>query len=64
MAVLLTKSKLAVSVVFDTVSIELHCGDAYEAQSLYDEIIERLRRGEGLTLGLNQPESSTADHKP
>ena len=56
MTELLTKGRVAVSVLFDTVSIELHCGDAYEAQSLYDEIIERLRLGECLTLGLKQPE--------
>lgn len=66
MAELLTKGKVAVSVLFDTVKIELICGDAYEAQSLYDEVIERLRAGEGLTLGLKQPEPLSPDqqHKP
>lgn len=53
--VLLTKGKVAVSVLFDTVKIELICGDAYEAQSLYDEVVERLQAGEGLTLGMEQP---------
>jgi hypothetical protein len=42
--------------VFDTVSIDLHCGDEYEAQSLYDEVVARLSRGEPLTLRLIKPE--------
>lgn len=63
MAELLTKGKVAVEVLFDTVSIEITCGDAYEAQSVYDEIIERLSRGEGITLGLKQPEPLSPDHE-
>jgi len=50
----LTKGKLAVSVMFDTVTLQLDCGDAYEAQSVYDEIIGRLQHGEGLTLKYKQ----------
>lgn len=44
--------KLAVSVLFDTVSIEVICGDEYEAQVLYDDIIERMQSGEGISLGV------------
>ena len=55
MAELLTKGRITVSLKFNTVFIELSCGDAYEAVSLYDEIIERLRDGEGLTLSIQQP---------
>lgn len=54
-ALMLTKGQVVVSVIFDIVKVEIHCGDEYEAQSAYDEIIERLRAGEGLTLGLSQP---------
>ena len=60
---LLGKSQVAVSVLDDTVSIELIYSDAYVAQVVYDEIIERLSRGEGLTLGLSQPEPLSPDQK-
>jgi hypothetical protein len=61
---LLTQGKMAVSVLFDTVTLEINCGDAYEAQSLFDEIIERLKSGQGLTLGLKQPEPATSPPPP
>lgn len=47
--------KLAVSVLFDTVSIEVICGDDYEAQVLYDDLIERLQAGENITLSVTLP---------
>lgn len=50
------EGKIAVSVKFDTVYVELICGDNYAAQVLYEEIIERLQRGEGLTLQARQPD--------
>jgi hypothetical protein len=46
--------KVAVSVLFDTVSINVICGDDYLAQVLYDDLIERLRKGDGITLSLSQ----------
>jgi hypothetical protein len=42
--------KLAVSISFDVVRIDVICGDNYEAQVLYDDIIERMKSGEGITL--------------
>ena len=53
---LVVSRKVAVSVLFDSVTIELDCGDAYEAQVLYDDLIQRLQSGEGITLSLSQPE--------
>jgi hypothetical protein len=50
--------KVAVSVRFDTVTLEVICGDEYEAQVLYDDLVERLRSGEGISLSLGQPESA------
>lgn len=47
--------KVAVSVLFDTVTIEIICGDDYMAQVLYDDLIDKLRRGEGITISLAQP---------
>lgn len=44
--------KIAVSVQMDTVHIELICGDLYAAQVLYDDLIDRLRAGEGITLSV------------
>lgn len=49
------KGKVAVSILFDTVTIEMSCGDEYAAQILFEEITERLQRGEGLTLKARQP---------
>jgi hypothetical protein len=44
--------KLALSVLFDTVTIEVICGDDYEAQVLYDDLVERMQAGEGITLSV------------
>ena len=52
--------KLAVSVRFDVVTVEVICGDLYEAQVLYDDLIERLRSGEGITLSVQQPDKTLA----
>lgn len=46
--------KVVVSVMFDTVSIQIICGDGYDAQVLYEDISDRLRDGEGVTLSLPQ----------
>jgi hypothetical protein len=46
--------QLAVSVRFDTVSIDVMCGDDYEAQVLFDDLTERLQKGEGITLSVSQ----------
>jgi hypothetical protein len=48
--------KIAVSIKFDVVSVEIICGDLYEAEVLYDDIIERLKSGEGVSLSVKQPE--------
>jgi hypothetical protein len=46
--------KVAVSVRFDTVMLEVICGDEYEAQVLYDDLVDRLKSGEGISLSLAQ----------
>ena len=48
--------KVAISILFSTVMIEVMCGDDYEATILFEDLIDRLRRGEGITLSLSQPE--------
>lgn len=50
----LVSKQVAVSVLFDTVKIELICGDDYAAQVLYDDLVDRLRRSEGITLAVAQ----------
>jgi hypothetical protein len=50
--------KLAVSVLFDTVSVEIICGDEYEAQVLFDDIVERMQSGEGISLGVEPKEAT------
>lgn len=42
--------QIAISVLMDVVTIEVICGDNYEAQVLYDDLVDRLRSGEGMTL--------------
>jgi hypothetical protein len=44
--------KIEVSVQFDTVSVEIVCASGYEAQVFYDDISERLLRGEKICLTL------------
>lgn len=43
--------KLTISIMFDVVKVEITCGDEYEATVLYDDLIERMRSGEGFILG-------------
>jgi hypothetical protein len=57
--VLATPQKLGVSVLFDVVRVEFLCGDSYAAQVLYDDLLDRLRDGEGLTLSVQQPAPET-----
>lgn len=51
--------KLAISVLFDTVSVEIICGDAYEAQVLFDDLCERMQAGEGIQLSCAPKEEQT-----
>lgn len=43
--------KVAISVLFDVVKVEIICTDGYEAQVLYDDLIERMKSGDGFSLG-------------
>ncbi len=52
--------KMAISVLFDVVSVEIICGDDYEAQVLYDDITERLQKGDGISLSVRQPSKQEA----
>lgn len=49
----LVAQKVVVEVIFDMVRIELHCGDDYAAQVLHDDICDRLRSGEKISLAMN-----------
>lgn len=53
--------KIGVSVKFDTVSIELVCGDPYLANVLYDDLLERLRSGQGITLSVDAKPNHAED---
>lgn len=50
--------KIAVSALFDTVTIEIICGDDYEAAVLYDDVVERFQEGGGITLTVTGPTKS------
>jgi hypothetical protein len=49
--------------MFDIVKIEVICGDDYEAQVLYEDICDRMKDGEGITLALSQ-NKSVSEGKP
>ena len=53
----LVGKKVAISVMFDVVKVEVICGDEYLAQVLYDDLIERMRSGEGISLGVKPREA-------
>lgn len=55
----LVSKKVAISVQFDVVMIELICGDEYAAQVLYDDLVERMQSGEGVTLSA-KPAAATS----
>ena len=56
--IIATPQKLGLSVVFDVVKVEFICGDTYAAQVLYDDLLDRLQDGEGLTISVQQPARS------
>jgi hypothetical protein len=45
-------NKIQLSVLFNTVRIELVCAGDYDAQVLFDDLIERLKSGERLSINL------------
>jgi hypothetical protein len=45
-----TVKKTCVSVLLDTVNIEIVCGDGYEAQVLFEDLVERLQRGKTISI--------------
>jgi hypothetical protein len=53
-------SKTEVEVIFDVVSIKIHCGDDYTAQVVYDDLIERMQSGEGFLLKM-EPSRAKSD---
>ena len=47
---LLCAKKIILGVLFDTVKIELVCHNDYEAQVLYDDLVERLQAGQEISI--------------
>jgi hypothetical protein len=48
----LVGKRLSIGVIFDTVTVQIICGSDYEAQVLHDDIMERIRSGEGVAIAL------------
>lgn len=46
--------QIAISVGLGTVTIEVICNDDYMANVLYEDIVERLKAGEGVILSVEQ----------
>lgn len=42
--------KIDVHTVLDMVSIRIHVGDEYKANVLHDDLVDRLKRGEGVEI--------------
>lgn len=54
--------QIVVKVLFDVVTIELHCGDSYAAQVAFDDLADRIGKREmvTITLGPDDPEISAS----
>lgn len=57
----LVGKKMAIGVLFDTVTTEIICGDDYAAQILYDDIVERVQSGQVVSLSLGGPAVARPD---
>ena len=42
--------KVLISVMFDVVSIQISCDDEYMAQVLYDDLVDRMKSGDGVAI--------------
>ena len=51
---LLNAPNLSISVLFDTVKIEIQCGSDYAAQVLFDDLAQRLEAGEEISITPNR----------
>lgn len=50
----LAGKKINISVLFNTVRIEIACGDDYEAQVLFDDVADTLKAGGKIELTTNE----------
>jgi hypothetical protein len=48
----LVARRVVVEVIFDMVTIQLHCGDEYAARILHEDICDRLKAGEKVALSM------------
>jgi len=46
--------QIAVSIYEGTVTLEINCGDRYEARIFYEDLIERIKRGEGVAINFRK----------
>lgn len=56
--VLVQPKRVRLTCLFDVVTIELHCGDEYEARVLIDDLVARLDRGEKITVAAARKEGA------
>lgn len=49
--ILTDHKKIVLTRRFDVVGIEIHCGDEYEAITLFDDVNQRMEKGEGVYIG-------------
>ena len=53
---LLHAQNISVSVFLNTVKIEIECGGDYEAQVLFEDLIERLQDGQEISITPTRPD--------
>ena len=52
--------KVTLSVLLDIVRIEIRCSDNYEAQVLYDDLMERMKSGEEFAISFGVEAGASA----
>lgn len=53
---ILHSPNISLTVLFDTVKIEIACADDYQAQVLFDDLAERLESGQEISIKPGGPE--------
>ena len=55
---IMRSDKIALSVFVDTVKIEITCKSEYEAQVLFDDLVDRMKSGQSITIEPGRAETN------
>jgi len=59
----LLNKTVEISVLADVVTVSIHCGDAYQAQVLYDDMKDKMDSGDGIALTCKPRAASLRDKR-